>query len=225
MAMAEKPYKKFVTSAGRAHRKHYHHHHHTDIVTKAVKAQATKASRIDISTKLKKVAKGGKKAHEAPTKKPKTTHKASGASISKSTTSSGINGLALHNSFRAKYGAPAMTWDATIAAGAQAYAETCASGHSGVSGLGENLAWGTATLDQGIQLWLDEAADYNYNQPGFSSATGHFTQVVWKSSTKLGCGFAKCSTGPYPTMTVCRYSPEGNILNAGYFEANVGKPV
>ena len=49
---------------------------------------------------------------------------------------------------------------------------------------------------------------------GFTAATGHFTQVVWKSTTGLGCGFnAGCR------MYVCNYSPPGNFL--GQFDANV----
>ncbi|CAF1527051.1 unnamed protein product, partial [Adineta steineri] len=31
---------------------------------------------------------------------------------------------------------------------------------------------------------------YNYSSPGFSSATGHFTQVIWLGSTQLGIGIA-----------------------------------
>ena len=33
--------------------------------------------------------------------------------------------------------------------------------------------------------------DYDYGNPGFKGGTGHFTQVVWKSSTKLGIGVAR----------------------------------
>ena len=60
-------------------------------------------------------------------------------------------------------------------------------------------------------MWYEEISNpgYNFNDPGFSNGTGHFTQVVWKGSTKLGCGIA----GMY---VCCRYSPPGNYM--GQFE-------
>lgn len=62
-------------------------------------------------------------------------------------------------------------------------------------------------------LWYNEVEYYDFNTPGgFFSATGHFTQVVWKGTTKLGCGLS----GDY---VVCRYSERGNLLGA--FEENV----
>ena len=36
---------------------------------------------------------------------------------------------------------------------------------------------------------------YNYDKPGFSPGTGHFTQVVWKSSTHVACAVAKGKRG------------------------------
>ncbi|KIJ98325.1 hypothetical protein K443DRAFT_104102, partial [Laccaria amethystina LaAM-08-1] len=53
------------------------------------------------------------------------------------------------------------------------------------------------------------------NNPGFSPATGHFTQVVWKSTTQVACAMVNCGPGTiFPqasTYTVCRYTPPGNI--------------
>lgn len=47
---------------------------------------------------------------------------------------------------------------------------------------------------------------------------GHFTQVVWKSSTEVGVGKA---TDGKMTFVVGRYSPPGNLSNPGYFQENV----
>lgn len=71
-------------------------------------------------------------------------------------------------------------------------------------GNGENLAWVfNSAIDfktdwdtTAPQRWYDEIWDYNFLS-GTSvngKATGHFTQIVWKDSTKLGCGHATDGT-------------------------------
>ena len=73
-----------------------------------------------------------------------------------------------------------------------------------------------------VQWWYDEEPLYDYNNPGFSPETGHFTQVVWKGTTEIGCGFTTgCSPG-YANVWVCQYSPPGNFL--GQFAENVFPP-
>ncbi|KAG7261347.1 hypothetical protein CRUP_002488 [Coryphaenoides rupestris] len=67
--------------------------------------------------------------------------------------------------------------------------------------------------------WYDEVKQYNFNRPGFSSGTGHFTAMVWKSTTKLGVGKATASDGS--SFVVARYFPAGNITNQGHFDSNV----
>lgn len=58
---------------------------------------------------------------------------------------------------------------------------------------------------------------YNFNNPGWSSATGHFTQVVWRTTTRLGCAYnPNCSWRTY----VCQYAPPGNIIGTDW-SANV----
>lgn len=56
---------------------------------------------------------------------------------------------------------------------------------------------------------------------------GHFTQVVWKDSTKVGCATVKCPAGSvlaYPSWyTVCNYNPQGKLflhIRRGMAEAN-----
>jgi hypothetical protein len=41
----------------------------------------------------------------------------------------------------------------------------------------------------------DEIVLYDFTKPGYSSATGHFTQIVWKGTTKIGCAAASCADG------------------------------
>ena len=47
--------------------------------------------------------------------------------------------LSVHNAERAKRGAAPLAWSASLAAGAQAYANRCVFEHSGSNGVGENL--------------------------------------------------------------------------------------
>jgi len=123
---------------------------------------------------------------------------------------------------------PAMTplrRSTGIAATAQAYADQCTWGHSGTSGLGENLyaysEWG-AHHTQAAAAWAEEQAYYHYASNTCSAPTppgscGHYTQMVWRNTTEVGCGIRNCSIGspwgvthPDWTIVVCNYSPPGN---------------
>lgn len=49
------------------------------------------------------------------------------------------------------------------------------------------------------------------------SIWGHFSQIVWKETTKIGCATQHCPNGlgntgstVSPYFTVCNYSPPGN---------------
>ncbi|MER6948452.1 CAP domain-containing protein [Nonomuraea sp. NPDC000554] len=69
---------------------------------------------------------------------------------------------------------------------------------------------------------------YDFNHPGYSWDTGWFTQVVWKSSTQLGCARATSQTsGRSSTYVVCLYNPPGNLLgnDGAHFRDNVPRPV
>lgn len=104
-----------------------------------------------------------------------------------------------HNTYRAQYGAPPLTWSDALYPGTSQWASQCKFQHSNGQGkYGENLAAGTGSsygFSDGLKSWMDEASKYDYNHPGFSSATGHFTQVVWKSSKQVACVIANCKGG------------------------------
>jgi len=115
---------------------------------------------------------------------------------------------------------PPMTWDTTVAAAAQAWADQCNFSHNS-AGYGQNLyaSAGSAAPSPTAVLtsWVSESAAYNYSTNVCSGTCGHYTQVVWRNSTLLGCGFKACSTntplGPkFPNwyLVVCDYSPAGN---------------
>ena len=143
--------------------------------------------------------------------------------------------LNAHNEYRAKHCVPNLTWSTDLAASAQQWASGCQYGHSGTSG--ENIAWSRPTLSQTkpVDSWYNEIGQYDFNNPIGSYKTGnvlHFTQVVWRGSTQLGCGIASCQA-PAPDgansgwgFIVCRYAPPGNFNgeNPGVLGTNVPPP-
>ncbi|KAJ0105446.1 hypothetical protein Patl1_19651 [Pistacia atlantica] len=124
-----------------------------------------------------------------------------------------------HNSARAAVGVGPVTWDNTVAAFAQNYANQrigdCALVHSGGGGkYGENLAWSSAHLSgtDAVKMWVDEKADYDYNSNTCAAGKvcGHYTQVVWHDSVRIGCAKVRCNNGG--TFIGCNYAPPGNYV-------------
>ncbi|CCG80559.1 putative SCP-like extracellular protein [Taphrina deformans PYCC 5710] len=134
--------------------------------------------------------------------------------------------LAQHNKYRALHGANPVTWNATLAQAALNNAGSGTWAHTTNNPYGENIATGTYTdPDYYGYLWYNEIGKYDFNNPGFSEATGHFTQMVWASTTEIGCAVSdNVNNLGYPYSMTCEYSPAGNVVNAGYFAANV-KPL
>ncbi|KAE8445548.1 hypothetical protein EG329_013312 [Mollisiaceae sp. DMI_Dod_QoI] len=138
-----------------------------------------------------------------------------------------------HNWYRAEHSAAPLTWSDSLAGTSQAWVSKCLFQHSrgpGDSGPGENIAAGYTTLVASIDAWGLERVNYDWNNPGFSESTGHFTQLVWKGTTQVGCGRKLCPPGfPNPAMEnwyiVCQYLPAGNVMAPGEFEENVGRQV
>jgi len=123
--------------------------------------------------------------------------------------------LNAHNFYRCMHGAPPMTWDTRVEAKAREWAQRGKFDHSPnsfrtINGVyhGENLAMGWSGFDMksATKMWYDEinlTPGKRGRVDGFSMQTGHYTQVVWKSSVRLGCG----ESGG---LVVCMYGPGGN---------------
>ncbi|KAL4295527.1 hypothetical protein GQ457_12G027110 [Hibiscus cannabinus] len=125
--------------------------------------------------------------------------------------------LDAHNKARAAVRVGPMTWDNTVAAYAQNYANQriadCKLVHSG-GPYGENLAWSSGGLSgtAAVGLWVNEKADYDYNSNSCAAGKvcGHYTQVVWRNSVRLGCAKVRCNSGG--TFIGCNYAPPGNVV-------------
>ncbi|KAF5760287.1 putative CAP domain-containing protein [Helianthus annuus] len=118
-----------------------------------------------------------------------------------------------HNCIRRVLNLPPLVWDDKVAERAQAWANKrtdCAMIHS--EGGGENLASGHDLSGLwAVQLWIDERLDYDYSKNECTAMCGHYTQVVWKNTTKVGCGKSRCTDGK-SNMIVCNYDPPGNYI-------------
>ncbi|XP_045176323.2 cysteine-rich venom protein-like [Mercenaria mercenaria] len=126
-----------------------------------------------------------------------------------------------HNNYR-KSVTPAasnmlkMTWDTEVALVAQAWAETCSFSHDesknrnipGRLSAGQNIGTGYLSWKAAIKAWHDEVKDFTYNANNKFEKVGHYTQLVWATSNKIGCGMANCRSANFH---VCNYSPAGNV--------------
>ncbi len=124
-----------------------------------------------------------------------------------------------HNAWRARYNVAPLTWDETVAAVAQEWAnQIAASGkfaHRQGSKYGENLWAGTAgafPMASVVDGWGNEVSNFDIgsNTCAAGKVCGHFMQVIWRKSTKLGCGKATGADGN--DAVVCNYDPPGNML-------------
>ncbi|CAN8270948.1 unnamed protein product [Cochlearia groenlandica] len=130
--------------------------------------------------------------------------------------------LAVHNKARAMVGVGPMVWNKTLATYAQSYANNmrdkdCAMNHS-MGPYGENLAagWGTMSGPVATEYWMTEKANYDYDTNTCGGGNddgvcGHYTQIVWRESVRLGCGSVRCKNNEY-IWVICSYDPPGNYI-------------
>ena len=129
-----------------------------------------------------------------------------------------------HNKVRQDVKVGPLTWSPQLAAVAQEWANRLAADGTlvhrpkqgrGSSPYGENLAIDSTPL-AGAAAWYSERVNY---RPGtlVTSANlndvGHYTQMVWRDTTSVGCGKAIVQRGRYQNQVVlvCNYDPPGNF--------------
>ncbi|CAL9052069.1 unnamed protein product [Musa banksii] len=125
--------------------------------------------------------------------------------------------LSSHNQVRATIGESPFVWDEAVAEYARRWSDLrrsdCAMEHS-QGPYGENLFWGSGQdwkAADAVESWAAERDNYNSSDnscaPG--KMCGHFTQIVWNSTARVGCARVECDAGA-GVIIVCDYDPPGN---------------
>lgn len=136
-----------------------------------------------------------------------------------------------HNKWRAEVGVGKLSYSPELEASAQVWADNlkqtnhCQMRHSDPGGkYGENLYWASAVMwsdgrreqqrvpsEKPVDNWGSEKANYDpaQNRCAPGKVCGHYTQVVWKTTTKVGCAVAVCEDS-HEQVWVCQYQPAGN---------------
>lgn len=129
---------------------------------------------------------------------------------------------AAHNRVRAGLDIAPLEWSQELARFAQKWADRLGRGgcdleHRPRSGpdaqkYGENIF--SATGQQAdpamvVNEWAAEVSGYDARRNRCKGVCGHYTQIVWRATTKVGCGMATCGD---TEVWVCNYDPPGNYL-------------
>ncbi|RAK79462.1 CAP domain-containing protein [Aspergillus fijiensis CBS 313.89] len=147
-----------------------------------------------------------------------------------------------HNIHRSNHSASSLDWDSSLESSAYTLAAKCVYEHDTTidgGGYGQNIGYGVESSAIGEMItnlmYNDEMGYYAdlYGEADpdmtYFDNWGHFSQIVWKGTTKVGCATVTCpSLGNVDAaealpFTVCNYSPAGNY--AGEYGTNVGKPL
>ncbi len=120
-----------------------------------------------------------------------------------------------HNAARAEHKVPPLTWDCKLADMAQEWATRGIFAHRTGLKVGESIfVSGSPHVKPGLAVhtWMLEKT--SWDNKAIACAAGkvctHYTQVVWKKTTNVGCGINRDAPGKWKVMIVCNYDPAGN---------------
>jgi hypothetical protein len=132
--------------------------------------------------------------------------------------------LAAHNAERLRMGMPPLQWDAELGNGAATYAQQLAftglfqhSNRQARRGIGENLwmgSHGAFSVEAMVAGWTSEKRYFvsgvfpNNSSTGDWADVGHYTQMIWPTTSRIGCAIAST---PRVDYLVCHYASAGNI--------------
>jgi uncharacterized protein YkwD len=122
--------------------------------------------------------------------------------------------LHAHNDVRGRVGLPPLQWSGELAAYSQKWANSLIAdnrtAHNSKSPYGENiLSSGLGTTPVSVVTeWESESRNYTYTTNTCSGDCGHYTQLVWRGTQKVGCAMAHNNQRE---VWVCSYDPAGNI--------------
>ncbi len=124
--------------------------------------------------------------------------------------------LAAHNEVRARVHLPPLKWSDQLAAYAEEWGKTLLARrkfyHRPDSPYGENLFMiknGRVNPSDVVADWASESRNYSYRSNSCHGMCGHYTQLVWRSTQRVGCAVAR---GGGNEIWVCNYDPPGNIV-------------
>merc|ERR1719167_1845114 len=134
-----------------------------------------------------------------------------------------------HNKLRRVHGVQPLKLNNKLSKTAQEWAETLlrenSFRHRPNNKFGENIYMSSRfpakkpDPKEAVKSWYSEIKRYQFGVEPRSMETGHFTQIVWKSTTELGVGVASKDG---KVIVVANYNPPGNYR--GKYTENVPPP-